>query len=286
MFGAEIQTAFALCAAVAEKARESRATGRFPLVLSGNCNVAVGTVAGCGCGSTDVVWFDAHGEATTPETTTSGFLDGMGISILTGKMLADARTVDSRVRGYTGRAGGAVGGARSRGGGGGTAGAGGCAARVRRNVGCLRALRSGCARSVGGGLEPMGAAGWFERASGLRYRRGNSMSAPRVLRLTIRRPTGAAGPFAPCLRLSRRFSARERADSGARAAQVGEIHLRVFARKKDAIGAGLEGGRHRVARCPPACSCCASPRWECRCRSRARARLRSVRPFGARFASR
>src|SRR3954465_11389235 len=43
-----------------------------------------GTVAGCGCRRTDVVWFDAHGEATTPETTTSGFLDGMGIAILTG----------------------------------------------------------------------------------------------------------------------------------------------------------------------------------------------------------
>ena len=34
---------------------------------------------------TGVVWFDAHGQATTPETTTSGFLDGMGISILTGQ---------------------------------------------------------------------------------------------------------------------------------------------------------------------------------------------------------
>ena len=83
VFPAEIGMAFAICRAVAGRVRESRAAGRFPLVLSGNCNVAVGTVAGCG--STDVVWFDAHGEATTPETTTSGFLDGMGISILTGK---------------------------------------------------------------------------------------------------------------------------------------------------------------------------------------------------------
>lgn len=85
MFPAEIGMAFAICRVVSERVRESRAAGRFPLVLSGNCNVAVGTVAGCGCASTGVVWFDAHGEATTPETTTSGFLDGMGISILTGK---------------------------------------------------------------------------------------------------------------------------------------------------------------------------------------------------------
>jgi arginase len=85
VFPAEIGMAFAICRAVAERVRGSLRDGRFPLVLSGNCNVAVGTVAGCGCANTDVVWFDAHGEATTPETTTSGFLDGMGISILTGK---------------------------------------------------------------------------------------------------------------------------------------------------------------------------------------------------------
>jgi arginase len=83
LFPAEIRMAFALCAAVSERVRESIAAGRFPLVLSGNCNVAVGTIAGSR--PAGVVWFDAHGEATTPETTTSGFLDGMGISILTGR---------------------------------------------------------------------------------------------------------------------------------------------------------------------------------------------------------
>jgi arginase len=82
---AEIKTAFALSRAVAERVRASRNEGAFPLVLSGNCNTAVGTITGCGCETTSVVWFDAHGEATTPETTTSGFLDGMGISILTGR---------------------------------------------------------------------------------------------------------------------------------------------------------------------------------------------------------
>jgi arginase len=54
-------------------------------VLSGNCNASLGTVSGCGCGTTGVVWFDAHGEATTPDTTRSGFLDGMGISMLCGQ---------------------------------------------------------------------------------------------------------------------------------------------------------------------------------------------------------
>jgi arginase len=84
-FSAEIRSCFAVCRAVAEQVRECRREGRFPLVLSGNCNAAVGTVSGCGCADTSLVWFDAHGEATTPDTTTSGFLDGMGISTLTGR---------------------------------------------------------------------------------------------------------------------------------------------------------------------------------------------------------
>ena len=83
-FPAEIAGALDMSAIVAARVRDLRRDGWFPLVLSGNCNTAVGAVSGCGCRRTDVVWFDAHGEATTPETTTSGFLDGMGISILTG----------------------------------------------------------------------------------------------------------------------------------------------------------------------------------------------------------
>jgi arginase len=63
-------------------------------VLSGNCGIALGTVSGCGADKTGVVWFDAHGEATTPETTRSGFLDGMPISTLLGRAWQTlARTV-------------------------------------------------------------------------------------------------------------------------------------------------------------------------------------------------
>lgn len=91
---AEIKTAFALCRTVADRVRACQREGDFPIVLSGNCNTAVGTVSGCGCQNSGMVWFDAHGESTTPETTTSGFLDGMGISILTGQCwTALARTV-------------------------------------------------------------------------------------------------------------------------------------------------------------------------------------------------
>jgi len=96
-FPAEIAAAFDLSASVAVRVRDLRGAGWFPLVLSGNCNTAVGAVSGCGCRRTDVVWFDTHGEATTPETTTSGFLDGMGIAILTG---ACWRTMASSIPGF------------------------------------------------------------------------------------------------------------------------------------------------------------------------------------------
>ena len=81
----EISAAFLLARKVADRVRACRADGQFPIVLSGNCNAAVGTVSGCGADNTGIVWFDAHGEATTPETTISGFLDGMPISTILGR---------------------------------------------------------------------------------------------------------------------------------------------------------------------------------------------------------
>ncbi len=93
-FSAEISSMFALSRAIARRVRQLREEHTLPLVLSGNCNAALGTVSGCRGEDTAVVWFDAHGEATTPETTTSGFLDGMGISMLTGQCWQSlARTV-------------------------------------------------------------------------------------------------------------------------------------------------------------------------------------------------
>ena len=96
-FPMEIGSAFKLSRMIAETVRIARQNGWFPLVLSGNCNAAVGTVCGSGCETTAVVWFDAHGESTTPETTMSGFLDGMGIAIRSLPFLAK---VDSFCRSF------------------------------------------------------------------------------------------------------------------------------------------------------------------------------------------
>jgi arginase len=84
-FRAEVQTQFVLYASVARQVAAARRNGTFPLVLSGNCGASVGVIAGAQTRGLGVIWFDAHGEFNTPETTTTGFLDGMGLAIATGQ---------------------------------------------------------------------------------------------------------------------------------------------------------------------------------------------------------
>jgi arginase len=55
------------------------------VVLAGNCNSCLGTIAGIEEDRPGVVWLDAHGDFNTPETTLSGFFDGMGLAIATGR---------------------------------------------------------------------------------------------------------------------------------------------------------------------------------------------------------
>jgi arginase len=81
---AEVQTSFELMRAVAEQVRAARAEEKFPLVLSGNCLSAIGVIGGLGL-NTGVLWIDAHGDFNTPQTTMSGFLDGMTLATATGR---------------------------------------------------------------------------------------------------------------------------------------------------------------------------------------------------------
>ena len=78
---AEVATAFELDRLIAPETRLAVEAGEFPLVLSGNCNSSVGTISGAGTGNLGGVWFDAHADFNTPKTTTTGFLDGMGLAI-------------------------------------------------------------------------------------------------------------------------------------------------------------------------------------------------------------
>ena len=79
----EVAESFAVIRAVAATVRETVVEGRFPLVLAVNCFTSLGTVAGLGR-PVGVIWFDAHGDFHTPDSTTSGFLDGMGLAMLLG----------------------------------------------------------------------------------------------------------------------------------------------------------------------------------------------------------
>lgn len=58
---------------------------RRPLLLSGNCGpAALSALSALGPEETGVIWFDAHGDFNTPETSASGFLDGMSLALTTG----------------------------------------------------------------------------------------------------------------------------------------------------------------------------------------------------------
>ena len=81
---AEVRTAFELMRLLARRVRAAREAGRFPLVLAGNCNSACGTLSGLTPRRRSVFWFDAHGDLNTPSSTTSGFLDGMGLATALG----------------------------------------------------------------------------------------------------------------------------------------------------------------------------------------------------------
>jgi arginase len=82
---AEIGTAFDLNRQLARAVADARARNAFPLTLAGNCITSIGSVGGLGAGTTGVLWFDAHGDFNTPESTIGGFLDGMALAMLTGR---------------------------------------------------------------------------------------------------------------------------------------------------------------------------------------------------------
>jgi arginase len=66
---------------------DATADARRPLLLSGDCLTAVGILAGVQRRHPDVaiVWLDAHGDFNTPQITTSGYLAGMSLAMLTGR---------------------------------------------------------------------------------------------------------------------------------------------------------------------------------------------------------
>ena len=67
--------------------------GLFPLVLEGNCTHCVGPAGGVarGFGSAGIVWYDAHGDMHTMQTTSTGLLGGMPFGVCMGWEFDDWR---------------------------------------------------------------------------------------------------------------------------------------------------------------------------------------------------
>jgi arginase len=82
-FPTEIATGFRVCREIAGHVAEARRTGRFPIVLAGNCFASIGVAAGIQADA--AIWFDQHGDLNRPETSQSGMLDGMPFAVLLGR---------------------------------------------------------------------------------------------------------------------------------------------------------------------------------------------------------
>ncbi len=78
------------CEQLAIDVREIMTAGELPLVLGGDHSIAIGSIAGVGSycrernDSLGLIWFDAHADMNTPETTPSGNIHGMPLAVLLG----------------------------------------------------------------------------------------------------------------------------------------------------------------------------------------------------------
>lgn len=78
------------CQTLSGAVRGAMDDGHFPLVVGGDHSIAVGTVAGVSGHfhakgqSIGVIWFDAHADMNTPESTESGNVHGMPLAAITG----------------------------------------------------------------------------------------------------------------------------------------------------------------------------------------------------------
>ena len=89
-FPAEPAAAFALHKLIARAVSDASSRSAFPLVLSGNCNTCLGTLSGLRTPEIGIAWFDAHGDFNTPETSPTGFFDGMSLAAATGRCWREA----------------------------------------------------------------------------------------------------------------------------------------------------------------------------------------------------
>jgi len=73
------------CNGLARAVRSARGQGHFPVVAAGNCHTGIGVVGGLDDPDIGMIWFDAHADANTPETTSNGMFEGMPVAVIAGK---------------------------------------------------------------------------------------------------------------------------------------------------------------------------------------------------------
>jgi arginase len=80
----------ASCEDLCKQVRESLGRGRFPLVLGGDHSLAAGTIAAQAAHRREtgqqigLIWFDAHADMNTPESSPSGNVHGMPLAMALG----------------------------------------------------------------------------------------------------------------------------------------------------------------------------------------------------------
>jgi len=80
----------ATCEALRDRVMGVLQKGRVPVILGGDHSIAMGTIAGVSRfhrergGKVGLVWFDAHGDMNTPETSPSGNIHGMPLAAALG----------------------------------------------------------------------------------------------------------------------------------------------------------------------------------------------------------
>jgi arginase len=76
-----------LSAALAGQVENILNDGKLPLAIVGDCTFTIGMAAGLQRKFSDfaLIWFDAHGDFNTPETSPSGFIGGMPLAMLCGR---------------------------------------------------------------------------------------------------------------------------------------------------------------------------------------------------------
>ena len=80
----------AVCRALCDRTSAARREGRIPVVLGGDHSLSIGSVSGVARqvreagGRLGLLWFDAHGDMNTPQTSASGNIHGMPLAACLG----------------------------------------------------------------------------------------------------------------------------------------------------------------------------------------------------------